>query len=221
MDSNTPSTTSRPMSSKLIGFLALSHLALFGVGFAIAPDEPVDTVVKSTGLFQVDTTKVLSTTVESLRSENKLLVFSYKGTATVETERTKWYIFGGTQKLIVPGVVNYYLELSNLTLADVNYNEKAKIVTVSLPALTIGDIAFQPENATKINGGLVTWSSSQVDEMEKLNYAFARRSMTAQAQQLGMVNAARQQAQKNVTDYFEIPLRIVGQPDVKVIATFR
>lgn len=34
----------------------------------------------------------------------------------------------------------------------------------------------------------------------------------------------KQQAQKNavanIQTYFEIPLRIVGQPDVKVVATF-
>jgi hypothetical protein len=201
--------------------LALSHIATFGVGYAIAPKQPLDVVVKSTGLGSIDTTKVLATTVESLRTENKLLVFSYKGSAIVSTERTKWWIFGGTQKLIVPAVVNYYLDLSNLTLDDVEFNEKAKIVTVKLPSLTLGTIAFQPENATKINDGLITWSQAQVDELEKLNYAQARRAMVAQAQQPALVNAARLQAQNNVTSYFEIPLRIVGQPDVKVLAKFK
>lgn len=45
--------------------------------------------------------------------------------------------------------------------------------------------------------------------------------MVAQAQQPGLLNAARRQAQTNITNYFEIPLRIAGQPDVKVMVTFK
>lgn len=67
----------------------------------------------------------------------------------------------------------------------------------------------------------MTWSESQVAELERLNYKTARRAMTAQAQQPALVNAAKQQAPNSVISYFEIPLRIVGQPDVKVVASFK
>lgn len=200
--------------------LIATHLGAAAFGWAITDKRPVDTEVKHSGFFQVDTTKVLATTVESLRDENRLLVFSYKGNARVQTERTKWWVFGGRQELSVPAVVNYYVDLSDLTLADVSYNETAKLVTVRLPKVTLGDIAFQPENATTINGGLLTWDDDQVEAMRKLNYVSARRAMVAQAQQTGLLNAAKRQAVQNVTNYFEIPLRIAGQPDVKVTATF-
>jgi hypothetical protein len=201
--------------------LVVSHLAVAGGVYALTDKRPIDTEVHDEGYFQITTTKVLATTVESLRDENRLLVFSYKGNARVRTERTKWWLFGGRQELNVPAIVNYYVDLSRLSLADVSYNETAKIVTVHLPKLTLGDIAFQPENATTINGGLLTWDDDQVEAMRKLNYVSARRAMVAQAQQAGLINAARRQASENVTNYFEIPLRIAGQPDVKVIATFR
>ena len=84
----------------------------------------------------------------------------------------------------------------------------------------MGDIVFHPEQATTINGGLLTYSQAQVDELLKRNYASARRAMTAQAQGKAFVEAARRRAIENVQTYFEIPLRIVGQPDVKVAATF-
>ena len=121
----------------------------------------------------------------------------------------------------MPAVVDYYVDLTGLSLADVSYNETAKIVTVHLPKLNIGDIVFQPENATTINGGLLSWDDDQVEAMRKLNYVSARRAMAAQAQQAGLINAARRRAIENVTNYFEIPLRIAGQPDVKVIALFK
>lgn len=201
--------------------LIVTHLGAVAVGWAVTDKTPVDEQVKHDGFFQITTSKVLATTVASLRDENRLLVFSYKGDARVRTERTKWWLFGGRQELSVPAVVNYYVDLSDLTLADVGYNERAKLVTVRLPKLVLGDVAFQPENATTINGGLLTWDDDQVEAMRKLNYVSARRAMVAQAQQTGLINAARRRAIENVTNYFEIPLRIAGQPDVKVIALFK
>lgn len=195
-------------------------LAAFGLGYWIAPKEQLDTVAEHTGFLQTDTKKVLSATVESLRTENKMLVLSYKGTVRVKVERTKFWVLGASQELIVPGVVNYYLDLSRLSLADVTFDEKAKVVRVKLPPVVMGDIAFQPEQATTINGGVLTFSQAQVDELLKANYASARRAMTAQAQGPGFVDAARRQAIANVQSYFEVPLRIVGQPDVKVAVTF-
>jgi len=195
-------------------------LATFGLGYWVAPKEQLDEQVEQTGFLQVDTKKVLATTVESLRNENKLLVFSYKGTARVNVKRTKFWVLGGSQELIVPAVVNYYIDLSGLSLADVTFDEKAKLVRVKMPPVVIGDIAFQPEQATTINGGLLTFSQAQVDDLLKQNYKSARRAVTAQAQGTAMVDSARQRAIQNVQSYFEIPLRIVGQPDIKVAASF-
>lgn len=192
----------------------------FGLGYWIAPKEQLDTMVERTGFLQTDTKKVLSATVESLRSESKMLVYTYKGTARVKVDRTRFWVFGASQELIVPGVVSYYLDMGKLSLADVTFDEKAKLVRVKLPPVVMGDIAFQPEQATALNGGVLTFSQAQVDELQKANYASARRAMTAQAQGTSFVQAARTQAIANVQTYFEIPLRIVGQPDVKVAATF-
>lgn len=204
---------------RTIGLLAASHVVALGVGYVAAPKALLDSEVKHTGFFAVDTTKVLATTVESLREENQLLVFSYKGTAKVQAGRTILWLFGGEQELIVPAVVTYYLDLSNLSLADVRYNEKAKLVTVKLPKVTLGEIAFQPENATTINGGVLTFSEERTEALRKMNYTKARRAMIAQAQQPGLLNAAKRQARTNVENYFAIPLRIAGLPDVEVAAT--
>jgi len=204
----------------LMGGLAASHVAIFGIGWALAPDEPLDEEVQQAGFMKVQTTKVLEATVESLRAENKLLVYSYKGSSKVRAERTYYKIFSGEQVLQIPAVVNYYLDLSDLTLADVTYDEKAKLVRVRLPRLKVGHIAFQPENAMTDSGGLLSWNDDQVEALRKLNYKTARKAMVAQSQQKGLVDAAKKQAIDNITNYFEIPLRVAGLPDVKVVATF-
>ncbi|WP_426260033.1 DUF4230 domain-containing protein [Sphingomonas sp. DC1100-1] len=189
--------------------------------YALTDRRPVDTEAKHTGFFTVETTKVLATTVESLRDQNRLLVFSYKGNARVSAERTRFWLLSGTQELNVPAVVNYYLDLSSLSLVDVSYSDTAKIVSVRLPAITVGDIVFQPENASTVNGGVLTYGEGTVEALRRLNYKSARRAMVAQAQQPGLLNEARRRAQENIQAYCEIPLRLAGRPDVKVVATFR
>ncbi|MEO9462236.1 MAG: DUF4230 domain-containing protein [Marinomonas sp.] len=205
---------------KLGAVMLALPVAAFAAGYYVAPKEQLDEVVEQNGLLQTNTAKVLATTVESLRAENSLIVWSYKGSAKVKARQEDWLLLEGTQELIVPAVVSYRLDLNKLTLADVSYNEKAKLVTVKLPKLGLGDIAFQPEAATKINGGLLTFKDDTVQALTKLNYKQARRAMTAQAQQKTMVEQAQAQAAKNVAKLFEIPLRIAGHPDVKVVATF-
>jgi len=204
----------------VLGGLAASHLALFSLGWALAPDDPLDEEVQQVGFMKVQTTKVLEATVQSLRAENKLLVYSYKGSTKVIASRTYYKIFSGRQELQIPAVVNYYLDLSDLTLANVTFEEKAKIVRVRLPKLKLGDIAFQPENAMSVSGGILSWNDDQVEALRKLNYQTARKAMVRQAQQKGLVDAAKKQAIDNITNYFEIPLRVAGLPDVKVVAAF-
>ena len=179
----------------------------FGFGYWVAPRELLDNEVIHKGFFRTDTRKVLSATVESLRLDNKLLVFSYKGAADVAVTRSRWIIFEGRQQLRVPAVVNYYIDM-------------AKLVTVKLPPLEMGDVAFQPENATTINGGLLTFSEDEVEELRKLNYQNARKAMIKQAQGKGLIDVAKNNARTNIQTYFEIPLRIAGQSDVKVVAVF-
>lgn len=195
-------------------------LCAFGAGYWVAPREILDNEVVHKGFFRTDTRKVLSATVESLRLDNKLLVFSYKGAADVKFTRSRWIIFEGRQQLRVPAVVNYYIDMSKLSMANVAFNEQAKLVTVKLPPLEMGDVAFQPENATTINGGLLTFSEDEVEELRKLNYQNARRAMIKQAQGRGLIDVAKNNARTNIQTYFEIPLRITGQPEVKVVAVF-
>ncbi len=200
--------------------ILLTGAAGLGAGYVLAPKEILDNEVTDSGFFRVDTTKVLATTVESLRAENSLVVWSYKGTASVRATRKSWWIFEGEQRLIVPYTIDYRLNLSDLTLDKVEYNEKAKLVTVRLPKLRLSDVAFQPEQATTINGGILSYSDDTVQALGKLAYGTARKAAVKQAQQRSMVDVAKRQAKENVEAYFEIPLRIAGQPDVKVVATF-
>lgn len=173
--------------------LIVALILAFAGGWWLAPREMLDSEVKQTGFLQTDRHRILSATVESLRSQNRLAVYSYKGTVRVRADRTKLFFFTGEQELIVPGVVTFLLDLSAL-----QYRLDGTTVHVQLPPLQLGEVAFQPEEATTINGGLLTFSQGQVEELLRANYVQARRAFVKQAQGEGFVAAARHQTQANI-----------------------
>ncbi len=198
--------------------LALTHLLAAGAGFAVAPRELLETEVVHNGFFETDTKRVLAAAVESLRAENKLLVYSYKGFAAVSVERDGLLFFDGRQELIVPAAVSYYVDLSKFTA---EYNETSRVVTLNLPPLIMGDVAFEPEGARTTNGGLLTFDQDEVEELSKLNYASARKAFVKQAQGRAITAVAEQEAKANAQNALGLPLRIVGRHDIKVVARFR
>jgi len=200
--------------------LLVTHLIAAGVGYQLAPRELLETEVTHTGFFQVDSKRVLSAAVESLRAEQTMTVLSHKGFAAVSVERDGLLFLDGRQDLIVPASVTFGVDLSRLTLDDVSYDEASKLITVRLPPLVMGDVAFEPEGARTLNGGLLTFSQRQVEVLTRLNYASARRAFIKQAQGAALVEAAKQHARTNVETNLLIPLRAIGEHNVRVVATF-
>lgn len=200
--------------------LAATHLAAGFTGFAIAPRELLESDIKSAGIFTTDTRRVLAATVLSLRSESKLLVFSYHGSAAVSVERTKLWVLTGRQDLIVPAEVGYYVDLSQLDERDVAFDPKTNVVTVQLPPLVLGEISFQPEAARTLNGGLLTFDQNQVDEIARAAWLLARQTFMKNAQGATLRAAARDAGAHAIAAAFAVPLRALGRPEVRVQAQF-
>ena len=72
----------------------------FVVGYQVAPREILDSTVEHVGFLTVDTKKVLSATIESLKSESRLVSYSYVGTQNVSIDRDKWIVFNGNQQFL-------------------------------------------------------------------------------------------------------------------------
>ena len=87
-----------------LSLLMGSSLTAFGLGYIVAPTEQLDTQVTDSGILSTTTTQVLSATVQSLRKENKLQVFTYRGAAKVSTGTDGLLFFNGAQELNVPAV---------------------------------------------------------------------------------------------------------------------
>lgn len=191
----------------------------FVVGYQVAPREILDSTVEHVGFLTVDTKKVLSATIESLKSESRLVSYSYVGTQNVSIDRDKWIIFNGNQQLIVPATVSYFIDLAQLTETSATFDESTNTVTVTLPKLML-TVEFDPRRATIINNGLLTLNDQVVQALTKINYDTARKSAIKQGQQAALVQSARDRTKENIERLFRVPLQAAGKAGVKVIVSF-
>jgi hypothetical protein len=201
--------------------LAGTHLAAGIAGYLMA-EERLDSEVEHTGWFSADTKKTLAAAVLSLQNEQKLLVYSYRGAANVRVERSELLgILRGTQSLTLPARVSYQVDLSDFSSDDVEWNPAAATLTVHLPPLVMGEVAFEPEAAVVNSEGPLTYSDAQVQELARLSYRTARRAFIAQAQQVTLVETARRRARETVERHFGVALAAAGRPEARVVARFR
>lgn len=149
----------------------------FGAGYLIKPDR-LDESVRQHGFFVVERRKTLFAAVDSLREESRLQVLVYRGTVKVRASKTLLWLFDGEQTLWVPASVPLLIDLGKMVVTF----DGGKIVRVKIPAPTLGDIAFQVEEALSVRGGALSWSQSQRDALEKEAYATARTAFVVQAQ---------------------------------------
>lgn len=201
--------------------LVCTHLFAAGAGFTVAPrEEPLETKVKHEGFFEVDTKRVLAAAVESLRTENSLVVYAYKGFAAVSVEKDGFLLLDGRQDLLVPASITYMVPLSGLTVDNIKINEDQQIMTITLPKLVMSDVAFEPEGARVLNAGLITFSQEQVEEFTRQNYASARRAFVSQAQGQAIIEQARANAEKSMTHYLGVVLTAAGRPGMRVVVRY-
>lgn len=206
---------------KIIAVSVAIAIAGYAIGYTTAPREILDEEVESQGLFGQETRRVLSATVTSLTAEQKLVVYRYAGSASVEVHRSRFGdLVQATQQLTVPAVVTYQLDMKRFGDENVTFDEPTKTVSIKLPPLKMGEVAFQSERAKVDSQGLLTLSDDVVQELLRTNYRTARKAVIKQAQQPTIFAAARDQAVKSATAQFEVPLRAAGLTGVRVRAYF-
>jgi hypothetical protein len=192
----------------------------FFAGYKVAPREILDSTVEHVGFLTMDTKKVLSATIESLKSESRLVSYSYVGNQNVLIDKSYWYLFNGRQQLIVPATITYFVDLAKLNDSSATFDESTNTVTVMMPKLML-TVEFDPRRATTINSGMLMLNDDLVQVLTKLNYDTARKSAIKQGQQAELVKLAKESAKENIERLFKIPLQLTGMGSSKVVVSFQ
>lgn len=202
--------------------LTVAGISLFigySAGYMAAPRETLDNSVEHVGISTTDKKRVLSATVESLKSESRLVSYSVVGSQHVSIDRSYWRIFNGQQQLIVPATIMYFVDLSKISEASVVFDEAANTVSVRVPKLMLS-VEFDPRRASVTNSGMLTLKDSTVQDMMKKNYDTARKAAIKQGQQPELVRLAKERTKENIERLFRIPLEVAGMSDVKIELSF-
>ena len=189
----------------------------FTAGYLVVKNN-CDAVSVPAGL-TLDAQKVLSATIESIKSESRLTSYSYVGTQHVVIQQPLWIIFKGEQQLIVPTTVSYFIDLDKLTASSVVLDKATNTVRVTLPKLML-TVSIDPTRATFINSLPLVYTPSVRDAFAKLNYQNSIRSAIKQGQQPELVKQASERTKQNIERLFRVPLYAAGMNDLKINVVF-
>lgn len=157
-----------------------------------------------------DPVTIATASVQGLREQNKLSAFQASYVAVVTSTQSRFGL-STERTLIMPGTVDYEVDLSKLRQHDVVWDAKSKTLGVTLPQ----PMPSAPRiniNAIKTYGhngvlGTFTDVGAQLDDTNKVA---AQKELTSQALQPEPMKLARDATRRAVEQSFALPLKAAG-----------
>ncbi|MBW8841299.1 MAG: DUF4230 domain-containing protein [Sphingomonadales bacterium] len=157
-----------------------------------------------------DPVMIATASVQGLREQNKLSAFQASYVAVVTSTQSRFGL-STERTLIMPGTVDYEVDLSKLAQRDVVWDAKSKTLGVTLPQpmpspprININAIRTYGHNGVL---GALTDVGSQLDDANK---AAAQKELTSQALQPEPMKLARDATRRAVEQSFALPLKAAG-----------
>lgn len=171
--------------------------------------------------FNPDPVSIASASLEGLREQNRLTVFSASYNATVTTTLTKLGL-SARKTLIMPGTVRYEIDMAKLEADDVRWDAKDNTLYVELPAIEIARPEVQIDKIqTYDDGGLLMALTDAENLLDQANRKKGVDELAKQAKNSIHMRLAREAARRAVTHSFALPLQAAGiGVEVKVDAFF-
>src|SRR5689334_7204113 len=173
-------------------------------------------------LFGPNPKTIASSSLESMRAQNRLVAFVARYVSVVTSEQQRLGgLVSSERTLILPGDVRYELDLSKLQSGDVTWDGSSKTLKVKLPEIEVAgpDIDI---NAVKEygGGGVLSALTNANQQLDQANRARAVQDLRTQATAAVPMRLAHQSARMAIERSFAMPLAAAGFKDVKVVARF-
>lgn len=167
-----------------------------------------------------DPSVIASSSLESMRSQNRLVVFVARYVSVTSAKQSKLG-FSTERTLILPGDVRYELDLSKLNQDDVKWDKGSNTLSVRLPDVEIAGPDVDLSHAREYgSGGLLATLTNAEEELDQANRAKAVADLRDQAKGEVPMHLARESARSAVERSFAMPLKAAGFADAKVVARF-
>ena len=185
------------MNKSLGLLLALALVIAGGIWWAVRQSEP-------------QMGSVVSSTLDALQEQNRLLTFTNTSTATVTTTQSR-YGLSAKKTLIVKGVMRYEVDMAKLTADDVRWDAASKTLSVRIPPIEVAPPQIDLNSIQEYGEGGILRSLTNVDDaLDAANRAKAQTQLVSQAQSPVLMDLARAASKKAVAKNFEVPLKAAG-----------
>ncbi|WP_337658640.1 DUF4230 domain-containing protein [Sphingorhabdus sp. Alg231-15] len=169
--------------------------------------------------FTPDPVSIASASLDGLREQNRLTVFSASYNATVTTTVNRLGL-SARKTLIMPGSVRYEVDLAKLDAENVRWDETTNTLSVEMPPIEIARPEVQIDRIQSYDDGGILMALTDAEKtLDQANRKKGVAELAKQAENPLQVRLARDAARRAVESSFVLPLRAAGL-DAKVDAFF-
>lgn len=184
---------------------ALGLIALFVAGMVWAVTSYV-----GHRLAGPDPVTVASASLQGLRAQNRLSAFAARFVA-VATSTQSQFGLSAQKTIIMPGMVNYEVDLAKLNQKDVAWDAASKTLLVTLPPIEVSQPQIDLNQIREYGqGGILSALTDADAKMETANRTAGQRELLRQAHEALPMNLARDATRRAVERSFAMPLRAAG-----------
>jgi hypothetical protein len=167
-----------------------------------------------------DPKTIATSSLESMRAQNRLIVFAARYVAVTTSEQSRLG-FSAQRTLILPGDVRYEVDLSKLQPDDVQWDAGSSTLRVRVPDVEIAGPQVDLTRAREYGDGkLLTTIFGGEEQLDRANRAGAVADLRKQAMAELPMRLARESARQAIERSFSMPLKAAGFGDAKVLARF-
>jgi hypothetical protein len=189
---------------KAFGIAALI-LAAIGGGFWYLGQNMVRSFLSAP-----DPVSVATSSLQSLREQNRLSTFSADYVAVVTSTQSRLGL-SARKTMIMPGSVRYEVDLSRLNPKDLSWDAGTKTLSVTLPPIEIAgpDVKLDQIKQYGEGGILMTLTDAEA-QIDAANRKAGQEELLKKARSPTAMRLARDATRRTIARNFELPLRAAG-----------
>jgi hypothetical protein len=197
---------------KFAGALALIALFIAGGFWALG-------YYVSGKLRSPDPVTIASASLQGLREQNRLSAFAARF-VSVTTSTQSQFGLSTKKTLIMPGMVNYEVDLAKLQQQDVTWDAGTRTLGVTLPPVEVSQPQIDLNQMREYgDGGILSTFTDADAKLQDANRRAGQQELIRQAHEPTTMNLARAATRNAVERSFAMPLKAAGM-DVTVKVRF-
>lgn len=166
-----------------------------------------------------DPETVVAASLQGLHEQNILVPFTARYVAVVTSTQNRLGL-QAKKTLIMPGTVRYEVDLAQLKLADLKWDEAGKALTIILPPLRLAGPEIDINAISEFRDGEILLALTNAEDvLDAANRKAAQAELIKQAKGPTPMRLARSAARNAIEQSFAMPLRAAGI-EAKVTARF-